>query len=383
MRDLPSICNPYSEDKVISACAIFGAMDVSGKPFSGDPIFRAMENMHERGNGLGGGFAVYGLYPDYPEHYALHIMYENQAARHATEQFLEPQFAVERSEEIPTRKTEGIADEPLVYRYFVTPKIPGQDERAEDDFVVERVIRINSEVDGAFVFSSGKNTGVFKGVGFPEQIARYFRLEEYAGYIWTAHGRFPTNSQAWWGGAHPFCMLDWTVVHNGELSSYGANRAYLETVGYKCTMFTDTEVLAYAIDLVMRRQKLPPEVFARIVAPPLWSDIDRMPDDERELHVALRTVYGGLLMNGPFSIVVGNREQMIAITDRIRLRPLTAAVKGDVVYFSSEEASIRLVSPELDRVWTPMGGVPVIAKLGQAPTPERSTFRNKLAEAVL
>lgn len=376
MRDLGRVNNPYGDDKILSACSIFGMMDVSGKPFSGEPVFRAMENMHDRGNGLGGGFAIYGLYPDLPEHYALHVMYTDRDARNATEHYLEPRFQVERSEEIPTRKTEGITNEPLVYRYFVSPKIPRQMKTSEDDFVAERVLRINSEIEGAFVFSSGKNTGVFKGVGFPEQIADYFRLEEYEGYIWTAHGRFPTNSQAWWGGAHPFCMLDWTVVHNGELSSYGANRAYLETIGYKCTMFTDTEVLAYAIDLVMRRQGLPPEIFARIVAPPLWCEIDRMARDDRELLTALRSVYGRLLMNGPFSIVVANRRQMIALTDRIRLRPLTAATKGSVLFFSSEEASIRLVSPELDHVWTPMGGVPVIGRLGSLPSPEQSTTRN-------
>jgi glutamate synthase domain-containing protein 1 len=53
----------------------------------------------------------------------------------------------------------------------------------------------------------------------------------------------------WWGGAHPFNIFDWTVVHNGELSSYGINRRYLEMYGYKCTLQTDTEVLAYAFDL--------------------------------------------------------------------------------------------------------------------------------------
>ncbi|MFQ3549597.1 MAG: hypothetical protein SNJ70_07590, partial [Armatimonadota bacterium] len=201
-------------------------------------------------------------------------------------------------------------------------------------------------------------------------------LEDYKGYIWTAHSRFPTNSQAWWGGAHPFCMLDWTVVHNGEISSYGANKAYLETEGYKCTLLTDTEVLAYAIDLVMRRQKLPPEIFARIVAPPLWSEIDRMTDDEKKLHSALRSVYGGLLMNGPFSIVVANRNQMIALTDRIRLRPLTAAIKDSTLYLSSEEAAIRLVSKDLDVVWTPMGGMPIIAQLGSLPDPEKSVKRD-------
>lgn len=373
MRDLNRINNPYGEDKVMSACSIFGMMDVSGTLFSGEPVFKAMENMHDRGNGLGGGFAVYGLYPEHPESYAFHIIFTSQSGRHATEQFLQQHFKVELTEEIPTRPTDGIVDAPLTYRYFAQPRI--DDDTSEEDYIVAKVLQINSEIEDSFVFSSGKNMGVFKGVGFPEQIAKFFRLEEYKGYIWTSHGRFPTNSQAWWGGAHPFSMLDWTVVHNGEISSYGANRAYLETAGYKCTLFTDTEVMTYAIDMIMRRQKLPPDIFARIVSPPLWEEIDRMEPDEQALHTALRSTYSGLLMNGPFSIVIGNRTQMIALTDRIRLRPLTAATKGSMVYLSSEEASIRLVSLELDQVWTPMGGVPVISQLGSLPTPEASTRR--------
>lgn len=371
MRDLNHINNPYGEDKVLSACSIFGMMDTSGGRISGEPVFRAMENMHDRGNGLGGGFAVYGIYPEFADHYALHLMFTSQAGRDSTERFLSDFFEIDHSEQIPTRKTDGITDEPLVWRYFARPK----QTEGEEDYIVEKVLQINSEIEDSFVFSSGRNMGVFKGVGFPEQIARYFRLEEYEGYIWTSHGRFPTNSQAWWGGAHPFCLLDWTVVHNGEISSYGANRAYLETEGYTCTLFTDTEVMAYAIDLVMRKQGLTPDAFAKIVAPPLWTDIDRMADDERALHGALRSVYGGLLMNGPFAVVIANSSMMMALTDRIRLRPLTAGSRGNVLYLSSEEAAIRLVSPELDQVWTPMGGVPIVARLGSLPTPENSTRR--------
>ena len=54
---------------------------------------------------------------------------------------------------------------------------------------------------------------------------------------------------------------------------------------------------------------------------------------------------------------------MIGLADRIRLRPLTVGEKGDMLYLSSEESAIRLTSPELDRVWTPMGGEPVIGRL--------------------
>jgi len=133
--------------------------------------------------------------------------------------------------------------------------------------------------------------------------------------------------------------------------------------GYDCTLQTDTEVIAYAVDLLMRRQRLPIEIAARILAPPIWSRIDRMNDMERKLFKTLRIVYGPLLMNGPFAIIIGQTGRMIGLTDRIRLRPLTAATRGEMFYLSSEEASIRLISPELDSVWTPGGGEPVIGEL--------------------
>jgi glutamate synthase domain-containing protein 1 len=54
---------------------------------------------------------------------------------------------------------------------------------------------------------------------------------------------------------------------------------------------------------------------------------------------------------------------MIGLTDRIRLRPLTVGEKGDMLYLSSEEAAIRLVCPDLDRAWIPMGGEPIVGRL--------------------
>ena len=69
---------------------------------------------------------------------------------------------------------------------------------------------------------------------------------------WTAHGRYPTNTPGWWGGAHPFALLDYSIVHNGEISSYDANRRFIEMFGYKCNLQTDTEVITYIIDYLMR-----------------------------------------------------------------------------------------------------------------------------------
>jgi glutamine phosphoribosylpyrophosphate amidotransferase len=54
---------------------------------------------------------------------------------------------------------------------------------------------------------------------------------------------------------------------------------------------------------------------------------------------------------------------MVGLTDRIRLRPLTVGVKGSVLYLSSEESAIRLVCPDLNRAWIPMGGEPIVGSL--------------------
>jgi glutamate synthase domain-containing protein 1 len=379
MIDIVRTNNPHFDDKVIDACSIFGVMDTTGKGFSGKDVIRAIANMHVRGNGLGGGFAVYGLYPKYADLYAFHVMYLSHEGKAETEDFLKQRFQVVLAEEVPTQPTEAIVNPPLVWRYFLEVNHQESDMQSDDDYVVDRVMNINTGIKDTFVFSSGKNMGVFKGVGYPEEIAEYFGLEDYEGYLWTAHGRFPTNTPGWWGGAHPFNILDWTVVHNGEISSYGINRRYLEQFGYHCTLQTDTEVVAYAVDLLIRKHGLPIEVVADILASPFWSDIERRPVQEQELLRALRQVYGSLLLNGPFTVIIAHLGEMIGLTDRIRLRPLTAGIKGQMLYLSSEESAIRLICPELDEAWIPMGGEPIIGSLGKPLQPSRGIAPEKVA----
>jgi len=373
LKELSKINNVHYDDKVIDACSIFGMMDTTGKLFSGKPVIEAIANMHVRGNGLGGGFAIYGLYPEYANYYALHIMYLSREAQAKVEDFLEHKFHVLANKEVPTKPTPGIVNPPLVWRYFLEVKAEESNGQSEDDYVLDRVMEINTKIEEAFVFSSGKNMAVFKGVGYPEEIAEYFCLEQYEGYLWTAHGRFPTNTPGWWGGAHPFSILDWTVVHNGEISSYGINRRYLEQFGYNCTMQTDTEVVAYAVDLLMRRHGLPIELVAKVLAPHFWSYIERCPLEEQRLFRTLRQVYGSLLLNGPFTVIIAHQGEMIGLTDRIRLRPLTVGVKGSVLYLSSEESAIRLVSPDLDRAWIPMGGEPIVGSVKKPLEPEEAS----------
>lgn len=358
---------PYFNEKDIAGCGLAGIININGRRISGEAIIRAIANQHERGNGLGGGFAAYGIYPDYKDYYALHLMYQTEEAQKHTEDFIYHYFAVVKHEEIPTRPTSKIKNAPFFWRYFVLPKDEIKNQIAtdlsSDDYIVRMVMEINETIKDAYVISSGKNMGAFKGVGYPEDIAEYFRLEEYEAYIWTAHNRFPTNSISWWGGAHPFTLLDWAIVHNGEISSYGINKRYLEMFGYKLALLTDTEVVTYIFDLLIRRQNIPVEMAIAAIAAPFWKDIDEMDEQKKELYTAIRAVYGSALLNGPFALLLSYSKGLIGIADRIKLRPLVAAQKDDFVYMASEEAAIRVISRKVDRLWHPKPGHPLIVEL--------------------
>lgn len=349
--------------RIPSGCAISGLMSECGNILSGKIIIKSIALMHDRSNGLGGGFAAYGIYPKHKEHYAIHMMYDNEIAKEKTEEFFKDTLIIDKEEPIPTRLVGNIKNKPILWRYFA--KVPEKELELlhEDEYIVRTIMKINNEIDGAFVASSGKNMGAFKGVGYPEDIGNFYKLEEYKGYIWIAHGRFPTNTPGWWGGAHPFTLLDWSVVHNGEISSYGINKRYLEMFGYKLRLRTDTEVITYLFDLLVRRHKLSMELAVKALAAPLWKNIDRMPDGQKEILTAIRMVYGSALLNGPFSIILAYKNGMIGLNDRIKLRPMTAARKGDMVYMASEESGIREICPNPDRVWSPKAGTPIIGKL--------------------
>jgi glutamate synthase domain-containing protein 1 len=350
--------------RIPSGCAISGIINKKAQVFSGTDIINSIAVMHERSNGLGGGYAAYGIYPEYKDYYALHIFYDDIKAKENVDYFINRFFEVSLSERIPVRKIKAIKESPIIWRYFLNPaeKITEEYSGNEEEYVAQFVMKVNAGIEGAYVASCGKNMGVFKGVGYPEDVGDFYKLDDYKAYLWTSHGRFPTNTPGWWGGAHPFTLLDWSVVHNGEVSSYDANRRFLEMYGYKCTLQTDTEVITYLFDLLIRKHGLTLEQAVQVVAAPFWDQLNAE-DSQYEISIRLRIVYGSALLNGPFSIILANSNGLMALNDRIKLRPLVAAEKEDYLYVASEEAAIRAVTKEPGRIWSPKGGEPVLGLL--------------------
>ena len=149
------------EVRIPSGCAIAAIIDRKGEPINGSEIIQSIALMHDRSNGLGGGFAAYGIYPDHKTDIAFHVFYQSVLARGACEEFLFKHFNVDVSERIPTKKIASIENGPDIWRYFAKPnKVRMKEARLdEDEYTAQCVIHVNNEIDGAFIFSSGKNMG--------------------------------------------------------------------------------------------------------------------------------------------------------------------------------------------------------------------------------
>ena len=130
--------------------------------------------------------------------------------------------------------------------------------------------------------------------------------------------------------------------------------------GYKCNLQTDTEVITYIMDYLLRRQGLMLEEAASVIAAPFWSTIQRKDESEQQRLSYLRTMFSSLLITGPFSIVLGFEGGLMALNDRLKLRSMVVGEKDDKVFIASEEAAIRAMEPDADNIWAPAGGEPVI-----------------------
>ena len=73
--------------------------------------------------------------------------------------------------------------------------------------------------------------------------------------------------------------------------------------------------------------------------------------------------FSSLLITGPFSIVLGFDGGLMALNDRLKLRSMVVGEKDDRVFIASEEAAIRVMEPNAEKIYAPAGGEPVIVRV--------------------
>lgn len=324
----------------MTVCGIFGVLAKPGAPrIPGALPARAMRVVRHRGSGLGAGFARARL-PD--ARATLRAFVDDEARVAALRGALEQAgFAFDDAGRL-ARPEPGTL--PV---WTVRPlAVPERARRA-----IDRVNESFREGNAARVFQCARSLTVWKDVGHPEDVAAAHALAGETGDAWIAHTREPTNSPGrlpvW---SHPFAAGEVAIVHNGDVSSFGANVRYLRKRGYTSFTGTDSEVVAILLHHLLEERGLAPGAAARALVDPTRGDA---PPD-----------LAGAALDGPFAIAATwatpAESFLMVLVDRAKMRPVVLGEDERAWYAASEESQIRAVSPEA-RVWTPEPGAAFLA----------------------
>jgi len=395
VADLPS--RPCFETEAEGGCGVTGF--ACSIPVRGKHIFEPSRQMHNRGNGRGGGIAAMGFDPRMlgvtqdllDEDYILQIAaLEEDVIDDLEERFIDPYFHVDFSERIPHvdeyRDIRGLdVRPPEVFRYFcrVRPEIldhfiseHGLEDMnrrwAEDEFVYQNSFAINKTYydaygkQQAFVLSHGRNFFILKIVGYAEQVVQYYKLDNFKAHVWIAHQRYPTKGRVWHpAGAHPFVGLNEALVHNGDFANYHSVTEYLKQRNIYPLFLTDTEVSALLFDLYSRTYRYPLEYVIEALAPTMENDFNQLSPEKQRIYRAIQATHVHGSPDGPWFFIIArndtenNRLQLIGITDTAMLRPQVFALhegQVQVGLICSEkqaiDATLKSLAAEDPRVGT-------------------------------
>lgn len=389
-------------------CGVTGF--IASIPISGRHIFEPSVQMHNRGNGKGGGIAAVGLSPKdmgvtqdvLDTHYMLQVaLLDPKIGPQVEKECIEPYLEVHQASRIPTvddyREIKGLDIKPPdVYRYFVRVKknvlerfveqnnLMDMDPRhAEDEFIYQNSYHLNQKFYAslgekqAFILSHGRNIMILKIVGYAELVAKYYLLENFKAHGWIAHQRYPTKGRVWHpGGAHPFIGLDEALVHNGDFANYHSITEYLKQYNIFPQFLTDTEVSIQLFDLWNRNFGYPLEYIIEAMAPTTEHDFDRLPLEKQRIyrHIQQNHMHGS--PDGPWFFIIARNDvynkqfQLMGITDTAMLRPQVFAMQDGEVQIGlicSEkqaiDATLRSLAVEdkrfcaiADNYWNARGG---------------------------
>jgi len=361
MLDLFPDTDPYVKDD----CGVFGVIRKKNAPqIPSSVAVKAIECVRFRGSPFGAGFANFYANGGKKNQYTIKAFVDGKETAQMMKKRLESYRGISIDSEDRrsfSEKTFGIWNAKV--------------DSASDRTLALAVNTINAEVlaEGTVkgrIFSFGKHVEVYKEVGYPIDVAKQYGLleKEAFGDMWIAHTRQPTNSPGafpiW---SHPFASFETAIVHNGDISSFGANLQFLKSRGVGSLVGTDSEVIAYIIDHLVRVKGLTMQQVGLILSNPYEHYIDIVGNEALAASVRkLALAYKGSQLDGPFTVIAGycdgDDNYMLGLIDRSKFRPIVVGEDDERIYMASEECQIRRLSPDA-RVWTPEPGRYVLASM--------------------
>lgn len=346
----PQYDTRFGQPVVKDGCGVFGVIRKPKAPkISNLAAVNAISCIKYRGSDLGAGYASFDVSPTNRLKIMAFVQGEKVAStiREQLSQLLGEPLDSALATPKESRSRFGVLTAEFGYAGHELEL-----ERKVDQ--INSMLLKDKRIDGR-IFSYGRYLTVYKEVGYPMDVARMFGIDRSSkeSDMWIAHTRQPTNSPGsspiW---SHPFASLDCAIVHNGDISSFGANMEFLNSYGYKSHVGTDSEVISKLLFHLIRIEGLSVKDAATILTNPFEANTPNSV-------LGLLSRFRGAKLDGPFAVVAGYCDDedsyLIALTDRSKFRPLILGEDENCFYVASEENQIRNVSKN-PIIWTPDPG---------------------------
>ena len=111
---------------------------------------------------------------------------------------------------------------------------------------------------GIALISDNQELNVYKTKGKVADLERFAESKDISGCIGIAHTRWATHGEPNDVNAHPHYSQskNLALIHNGIIENYTVLRAELENKGYIFRSNTDTEVIVYLVEYIMRTNQV-------------------------------------------------------------------------------------------------------------------------------
>ena len=358
---------PTLADAERDACAIIGFAKKHGQPTHGNlqRTIEALIKMGHRAGGIGGEGDGCGVLTDIPRLLWQETLGEAGYRPEMAElpefvvgHLLLPAEAADPKSELRRRILQRLQDSHC--RLLVERPAPVRSEilsasaRASEPFFWQIALTVpdaarsgallydlNVALEGEFpvqVASLSTRTAVYKVHGAPEILARYhadLKRRDFLSAATIGHSRFSTNTLPTVLRAQPFSLLG----HNGEINTIERLREEAHLLGIALPPGgSDSQDLNRLLEGLLHHFDLSLFEAMEMVFPPIFSVMDRMPDDRQLLYRFFRRFFPASAQ-GPAAIIARAGEQMVFSVDAMGLRPLWFG-ETEREYFISSEVGV-------------------------------------------
>jgi glutamate synthase (NADPH/NADH) large chain len=225
------------------------------------------------------------------------------------------------------------AGEPLIWQVALT--VP--DAEAGAGLLYDLHVAIEADLP-VQVASLSQRTAAYKMHGAPEILARYYpelKRRDFLSAATIGHSRFSTNTLPTVLRAQPFSLLG----HNGEINTIERLREEARLLAIALPPGgSDSQDLNRLLEGLMHRYRLTLFESMEMVFPPIFSEMEKLPEDQRRLYGFFRRFFPASAQ-GPAAVIARAGEQLVGSVDAMGLRPLWFG-ETEREYFLSSEAGV-------------------------------------------